>query len=356
MYNCRYVYTGKFVFDENLAESLLYAAEKYMIDDLFNSCINYYMETMTTENACIILDQACLYDIPRLKKQCLRFICDKAKGCFSSDSFNDLSYPTLDLITACEDLYLEEEKVYSAVIRWSDYECLRKDIEPSDENRRKVIGKVLYNIHFPVISKDFFHKELLNSCILSNEEKQFVINFSNVSEKDQCEEALFQSSDRKFRPIEYEKFFRFRGHFAYDLFKPSGSTEAVTFKVSNPMWLHGILLYGDFKTEIDNWPVIVNIDIRDPDDASFIFTKNCKIIENGDGSNDVMLHRPIRLQPLEYKIVVSMQGPFVSWGGTMGNTNITFHSCEISFQKCENPETNTGIDHGQIPGLLLSLL
>ena len=49
-----------------------------------------------------------------------------------------------------------ESLMFSAVIRWSEAECLRQDLPVISENKRSVLGRVLTQIRFPLMTVEEF--------------------------------------------------------------------------------------------------------------------------------------------------------------------------------------------------------
>ncbi|KAL3093498.1 hypothetical protein niasHS_004684 [Heterodera schachtii] len=56
-------------------------------------------------------------------------------------------------------------------LRWADEQCRQKGIECSAEKRREMLGPALFNIRFPLISKEEFTKSIVSTDLLTKEER-----------------------------------------------------------------------------------------------------------------------------------------------------------------------------------------
>ncbi|KAL3090672.1 hypothetical protein niasHS_004464 [Heterodera schachtii] len=61
-------------------------------------------------------------------------------------------------------------EIWNAALRWADEQCRRKGIECSAENRREMLGSVLFNIRFSLIPKEDFTKSVVSTDVLTTEE------------------------------------------------------------------------------------------------------------------------------------------------------------------------------------------
>lgn len=69
-----------------------------------------------------------------------------------------LSCPADTLVAVLErdTLGIREVRLFNAVVRWSEAECQRQQLQVIPENKRKVLGKALSLIRFPLMTiKEF---------------------------------------------------------------------------------------------------------------------------------------------------------------------------------------------------------
>lgn len=55
-----------------------------------------------------------------------------------------------------DTLGIREVRLFSAVVRWSEAECQRQQLQVTPENKRKVLGKALALIRFPLMTIEEF--------------------------------------------------------------------------------------------------------------------------------------------------------------------------------------------------------
>ena len=78
---------------------------------------------------------------------------------------------TLSAVLDRDSLRIKEAKLFSAVLRWSEAECLRQNLPPgSTENKRSVLGRVLRQIRFPLMTIEEFAQGPAQSGILTDRE------------------------------------------------------------------------------------------------------------------------------------------------------------------------------------------
>lgn len=55
-----------------------------------------------------------------------------------------------------DSLGIREVRLFNAVVRWSEAECQRQQLQVTPENKRKVLGKALGLIRFPLMTIEEF--------------------------------------------------------------------------------------------------------------------------------------------------------------------------------------------------------
>src|SRR3990167_5112970 len=86
----------------------LYAAKKYGVSGLRQSCVRYLKNLLTTKNACMMLEQAQLFDEQSLEKLCMNLIERNTKDIFSSVGFRELPANCLASILSNDNLRVRE--------------------------------------------------------------------------------------------------------------------------------------------------------------------------------------------------------------------------------------------------------
>lgn len=82
---------------------------------------------------------------------------------FQNNNLNSLvvfpSFPLLDTLVAVlerDTLGVREVRLFGAAVRWAEAEAHRQQLQPTPENKRKVLGKALTLIRFPLMTIEEF--------------------------------------------------------------------------------------------------------------------------------------------------------------------------------------------------------
>lgn len=74
----------------------------------------------------------------------------------SGDSCLYLCLDTLVAVLERDTLGVREVRLFSAAVRWAEAEAHRQQLQPTPENKRKVLGKALTLIRFPLMTIEEF--------------------------------------------------------------------------------------------------------------------------------------------------------------------------------------------------------
>jgi hypothetical protein len=133
----------------------------------------------------------------------LQFIDQHAEEILPQPDMLNLRFEELEVITKRDALQIPSETIiFELLADWSSKECERKMIEPSVENRRKVLGGLIYTPRFLLMTFDEFKKCRERVSLLEEAEVQLINDFftkkknSNLTE----EQSLMLENFKKFRP------------------------------------------------------------------------------------------------------------------------------------------------------------
>ncbi|KAL3105451.1 hypothetical protein niasHT_030319 [Heterodera trifolii] len=184
--------------DGDNAMAVLYAAKKYLVNDLIFHCSRIEIESLP--NIILAFVQARLLKIEFFAQRCLRYICQNAGLLLETDGFLESDQNCLCEIFDRDQLLISNEfQIWKCALRWADEKCRQNAIECTAENRqnaiefsaekrqnaiefsaekrRSVLGPALFKIRFPQISAEEFDNEIVPSGILSKDEVNGVYQF-----------------------------------------------------------------------------------------------------------------------------------------------------------------------------------
>ena len=392
LFSFRYLYTEVFDLHAENVTPMLYVAKKFAIGGLTALCFSYLDSEMCVENVCKILEQAHIYNEMSLHNKCLGFILEHGWEVLKSVGFAELCTDCLRLILKPDDLKASEEDIFEAVVLWATNECRRQKLQATDENRRQVLGPLLYFIRFPVMDVVYFTQKVSFRELLSNDEAVSIFQYYHG--EDQQLPNRFNRNERNRLPLRKQltgktekhrnagygnrevlrvtpqqrkqagtpimlaaprspnmsKVTRFRT--SDGQWKQNGPPDAISFVCSCPIVLYGIELYGATgMVETYNIKMFVFDDFKEEvrrNDARI----TTDVIRN---TYEVMLARPVRIPPSRmFTIMVIMKGS-PTYKGIDGQALKRVDGVTFEFYDSNRSSNGTGVTVGQIPSLLFNI-
>ena len=218
---------------------LLYIAKKYCVDRLTQSCLKFLKANISVDNVCQIMEgmHAILESESEVYKQCLSFIRQNFTRTITSSDFETISLKCLEDIMTEDNFVVKEEELYENLIRWAESECQRQKLDVSWENKRKVLGDILYKVRFPLMESAYFTRKVATTDLLSDAEKEDLMSY-HVTEKD-IVPTYFEASERVVQVMRGIASTTYKAGIVNNHNKPT-----LGFKVSHDYLLHGILVFG----------------------------------------------------------------------------------------------------------------
>ena len=102
-----------------------------------------------------------MFDEPQLAALCLETIDKNTPEALGAEGFTDIDINTLSAVLDRDSLRIKEAKLFAAVIKWSEAECLRQNLVLNPDNKRAVLGRVLGQIRFPLMTVEEFAQGML---------------------------------------------------------------------------------------------------------------------------------------------------------------------------------------------------
>ncbi|XP_019763620.2 uncharacterized protein LOC109539974 [Dendroctonus ponderosae] len=132
-----FIYTESINFSSIMnAWSMFYIAKKYILEDLVNVCLDYISENVTMSSLVLSYEYSELYNLDKIKDQCLRDIIDGINGVFVSGYHMKPS--TLRAILN-EDLVITKIDLLCKIVEWAINECEFRDFSLCPENAVQIL-------------------------------------------------------------------------------------------------------------------------------------------------------------------------------------------------------------------------
>lgn len=346
-----FLYTDEIQIDPETVMTTLYTAKKYAVSALEKHCVDYLKNNLTSDNAFLLLTQARLFDEPQLAAVCLDTIDRFTTEALNADGFTDIDIETLKVVLERDTLRVSESKIFQAVLRWSEAECIRNQLQVTPENQRSVLGSAFSLIRFPLMSKEEFTAGPAQSGLLNYSEVLSLFSYFILNPKPV---VGFQTMPRCCMTGKEQTVCRFqhtKSRWGYN-----GTSDRIRFSVDRRIFLIGYGVYGSMDE-----PAIYEVLIE------LIHTASGKVIATNatsfscDGSKytyRLTFKELAEILPNTiYTASATFKGPYSHYGSKglrsvmvdtdSGNGKVKF---EFSIETGDN--NGTSIDTGQIPELI----
>uniref|UniRef100_T1IJ94 BTB domain-containing protein n=1 Tax=Strigamia maritima TaxID=126957 RepID=T1IJ94_STRMM len=181
----RFLYSDDVQIGPETVMTTLYTAKKYAVPALEKACVDFLKRNLSSDNAFMLLEQARLFDEPQLALLCLETIDKSTADALNAEGFTDSDLDTLCVVLERDSLRIREAKLFNAVARWAEQECIRQQLQVTAENQRLVLGRALSLIRFPLMTVEEFAVGAAQSGILTDREVVSLFLYFTVNPKPQ---------------------------------------------------------------------------------------------------------------------------------------------------------------------------
>jgi len=346
----KFLYSDEVQIGPETVMTTLYTAKKYAVPALEKHCVDFLKRNLSPDNAFMLLTQARLFDEPQLAALCLECLDKNTPEALTADGFTDIDIDTLSAVLDRDSLRIKESKLFSAVLRWSEAECQRQALPVTIENKRSVLGRVLYQIRFPLMTVEEFAQGPAQSGILTDRETVSLFLHFTVNPKPpvgfldvpRCSMTGKEQTVCRFQQIE--------SRWGY-----SGTSDKIRFIVDRRIFVVGFGLYGSI-----HGPSEYDVTIQLIHTGSGRLLGSNEISFSSDGTNATfraMFKEPLEIQPnTNYTAVSTLKG-LDSHYGTKGLRKVTVdchNGGKVTFQFSYAAGNNNGtsVEDGQIPEII----
>ena len=187
----RYCYYESKEIERDEALPTLYAAKKYMVPDLEDTCRNILIEHLAPTNVWDVYTAGVQSTDDKLLRGCRKYFGNDVKivqKTFLSNHFLDIPSTVLHDLLQLNDPHSPENTqkffivaaeivIFKACNAWAAAECVRKEIDPSGPNKRLMMGDCLFLIRFPTILPAELVNVVFPTEILNLEEKFALLEY-----------------------------------------------------------------------------------------------------------------------------------------------------------------------------------
>ncbi|XP_055347784.1 BTB/POZ domain-containing protein 6-like [Paramacrobiotus metropolitanus] len=224
---------------ENLSEEnafqTLYCAQKYDLPLLSEQCTAFLLRQLKAENCLLNLENAMFLDAESVVEKCLEFVDGAGQAVLQSEQLVAVKHATLALIVNRNSLDVDENVVYTAVEKWAKEFCKQKDLEPTPENLREVLGEILRCVRFPLMTDRQLADGPVKCGLLSRDELWDIYEWKHAAVKPQLafpsaprqpvaprrtfpcvanDEVFVRGTDARWYPAVYQQAVVGNGHYA----------------------------------------------------------------------------------------------------------------------------------------------
>ncbi|XP_005168501.1 BTB/POZ domain-containing protein 2 isoform X3 [Danio rerio] len=347
----KFLYSDEVHIGPETVMTTLYTAKKYAVPALEAHCVEFLKKNLRADNAFMLLTQARLFDEPQLASLCLENIDKNTGDALAAEGFTDIDLDTLVAVLERDTLGVREVHLFGAAVRWAEAEAHRQQLQPTPENKRRVLGKALSLIRFPLMTIEEFAAGPAQSAILTDREVVSLFLHFTVNPKPRVEFIDRPRCCLRGKECSITRFGQVESRWGY-----SGTSDRIRFSVSRRIFIVGFGLYGSIHGPTDYQ---VNIQIIHTDSNTVLGQNDTGFSCDGSANTfRVMFKEPVEVLPnVNYTACATLKGPDSHYG-TKGMRKVTHESSGSGTKTCftfcyaAGNNNGTSVEDGQIPEVI----
>ncbi|XP_072524859.1 BTB/POZ domain-containing protein 2 [Salminus brasiliensis] len=347
----KFLYSDEVQIGPETVMTTLYTAKKYAVPALEAHCVEFLKKNLRADNAFMLLTQARLFDEPQLASLCLENIDKNTGDALAAEGFTDIDLDTLVAVLERDTLGVREVRLFGAAVRWAEAEAHRQQLQPTPENKRRVLGKALTLIRFPLMTIEEFAAGPAQSGILTDREVVSLFLHFTVNPKPRVEFIDRPRCCLRGKECSITRFGQVESRWGY-----SGTSDRIRFTVNRRIFVVGFGLYGSIHGPTDYQ---VNIQIIHTDSNTILGQNDTGFSCDGSANTfRVMFKEPVEILPnVNYTACATLKGPDSHYG-TKGMRKVTHESSGSGTKTCftfcyaAGNNNGTSVEDGQIPEVI----
>uniref|UniRef100_A0A8C5I422 BTB/POZ domain-containing protein 2-like n=1 Tax=Gouania willdenowi TaxID=441366 RepID=A0A8C5I422_GOUWI len=347
----KFLYSDEVQIGPETVMTTLYTAKKYAVPALEAHCVEFLKKNLRADNAFMLLTQARLFDEPQLASLCLENIDKNTGDALAAEGFTDIDLDTLVAVLERDTLGVREVRLFGAAVRWAEAEAHRQQLQPTPENKRKVLGKALTLIRFPLMTIEEFAAGPAQSSILTDREVVSLFLHFTVNPKPRVEFIDRPRCCLRGKECSITRFGQVESRWGY-----SGTSDRIRFSVNGRIFVVGFGLYGSIHGPTDYQ---VNIQIIHTDSNTVLGQNDTGFSCDGSANTfRVMFKEPVEILPnVNYTACATLKGPDSHYG-TKGMRKVIHESSSTGNKTCftfcyaAGNNNGTSVEDGQIPEVI----
>ncbi|XP_016298128.1 BTB/POZ domain-containing protein 2-like isoform X1 [Sinocyclocheilus anshuiensis] len=347
----KFLYSDEVQIGPETVMTTLYTAKKYAVPALEAHCVEFLKKNLRADNAFMLLTQARLFDEPQLASLCLENIDKNTADALAAEGFTDVDLDTLMAVLERDTLGVREVRLFVAAVRWAEAEAQRQQLQPTPENKRRVLGKALSLIRFPLMTIEEFAAGPAQSGILTDREVVSLFLHFTVNPKPHVEFIDRPRCCLRGKECSITRFSQVESRWGY-----SGTSDRIRFSVNRRIFVVGFGLYGSIHGPTDYQ---VNIQIIHTDSNTVLGQNDTGFSCDGTASTfRVMFKEPVEILPsVNYIACATLKGPDSHYG-TKGMRKVTHEAPATGTKTCftfcyaAGNNNGTSVEDGQIPEVI----
>jgi len=204
----KFLYTDRIEFPELSVETiigLMFCSETYDVPRLKTESGNALLSRLKINNVILLLETSLRFKDLELEKKCWVIIDNSPQTVFQSEAILGIKRDALFEIIKRTELAIDESQVLDVCLKWSEKECERNGLDLTEANKRQVLGKVFFEIRFPILPPRTI-AELVRCNFLTHKESSDMllrmkcgVDVPNAENKNSIPESPFKSDKRTYR-------------------------------------------------------------------------------------------------------------------------------------------------------------